>query len=386
MARICTTENENVRLFESSDDLPEIWDALLPSNHFLTKAQLAVNEAAQLPDVQFLYGIVFRQRRPVALVYFQILQLQRYHVNNESVKAWQFSLWNSFTVITRPRLLIAGHLFRHDIASFYAVPALSAYESFICYNEAINAAIQHCKACAVLVKDMPEKLVTYFQHFAPQYLLLRNDISMEMRLDENWRSFKDYEAALKHKYAQRVRKLRQSWDMLHVHELNFLQTENYKTELYALYRQVSTKQQIRLGLLNEDFLPLLKKYYGEALKIWAVYEDGKMIAFLSAWIKGDAFDMFYIGFDYDRNTELNLYFNILYFSVEQAIFHHKKQLILGRTALDAKARLGCQPKYLSTFIFIQNRFLRNYIVRMQQRFTTDEGSSWENKHPFRKER
>lgn len=383
MTRICSTENENVRLFDAARSLPETWDALLPENHFLTKAQLAVNEAAQLPDVQFLYGIVFRQNRPVALVYFQLLRLQRYHVNNESVKAWQFSLWHSFTAVTRPRLLVAGHLFRHDIASFYAVPALSAYEAFICYNAAINAALCHSKACAVLVKDMPEKLVTYFQHFAPQYLLLRNDISMEMRLDERWQSFKDYEAALKHKYAQRVRKLRQTWDSLDVYELNFLQTENCKTELYALYRQVSTKQKIRLGLLNEDFLPLLKKHYGEALKIWAVYKDGKMIAFLSAWLKGDAFDMFYIGFDYERNTELNLYFNILYFSVEQAILHRKKRLILGRTALDAKARLGCQPKYLSTFIFIQNRLLRNYIVRMQQRFTTDEGSSWENKHPFK---
>lgn len=384
MTRLCTTENENVRLFETSDDLPERWNALLPPDHFLRKEQLKVNEAASLPDIAFIYGIVFRQKKPVALAYFQVLRLQSYHVNNEGVKDWQFALWNSFTTLTHPKLLVAGHLFRHDIASFYAVPGLSAYEAFICYNEAINAALYRSKACAVLVKDMPETLVTYVQHFAPQYLLLRNDISMQMTLDENWQTFKDYEASLKHKYAQRVRKLRQSWDALEVRELNFLETENHKSELYALYRQVSNKQQIRLGLLNEDFLPLLKKHYGESLKIWTVYENGKMIAFLSAWIKCDAFDMFYIGFDYDRNTVLNLYFNILYFSVEQAILHRKEQLILGRTALDAKARLGCQPKYLSTFIFIKNSLLRNYIVRAQQRITAGEGSSWENKHPFKK--
>ncbi|PZF72909.1 hypothetical protein DN068_10890 [Taibaiella soli] len=372
-------------MFESTDDLPAAWNAMLPTGHFLRKEQLVVNEAAQLPDVQFLYGIILRQKKPVALVYFQVLCLQDYHVNKEGIKAWQFSLWNSFTTVTRPKLLVAGHLFRHDIASFYAIPLLSSYEAFLCYNEAINAALYRSKACAVLVKDMPEKLVTYFQHFAPQYLLLRNDISMEMILDESWQTFKDYEASLKHKYAQRVRKLRQNWDSLKVRELNFLETENCKTELYALYRQVSNKQQIRLGLLNEDFLPLLKKHNGDALKIWAVYEEEKMIAFLSAWIKGDDFDMFYIGFDYDRNTALNLYFNILYFSVEQAILHRKKQLILGRTALDAKARLGCQPRYLSTFIFIKNSLLRNYIIRAQQRLTADEGSTWENKHPFKKD-
>ena len=107
-----------------------------------------------------------------------------------------------------------------------------------------------------------------------------------------------------------------------------------------------------------------------------------MIYFLSACEKETAFDMLYIGFDYKHNAELQSYFNILFFSVEQAITLGREKLILGRTALDAKARLGCEPRYLHTFLFINNPLIRRFILRKQQNVTLREGD-WEEKHPFK---
>ncbi len=92
--------------------------------------------------------------------------------------------------------------------------------------------------------------------------------------------------------------------------------------------------------------------------------------------------MFYIGFDYAENARLQLYFNILFFAVEQAISLRAPQLILGRTALEAKARLGCKPRYLQTFLFIRNPVLRAWVARMQGRFSAGEGE-WEDLHPFK---
>src|SRR5690606_25068240 len=96
----------------------------------------------------------------------------------------------------------------------------------------------------------------------------------------------------------------------------------------------------------------------------------------------DAFDMFYIGFDYVRNKYLQLYFNILFFRVEQSILFRKKKLILCRTALDAKARLGCQPHYLYTFLYIKKNLIRKRILQVQQR-TSDKEGAWEERHPFK---
>jgi hypothetical protein len=92
--------------------------------------------------------------------------------------------------------------------------------------------------------------------------------------------------------------------------------------------------------------------------------------------------MFYIGFDYKRNTELQLYFNILFFGVEQAILEHKPNAIFGRTALDAKARLGCKPRYQSTFAFVRNRWIRMITLRIQNNSQSQEGA-WEQRHPLK---
>ncbi len=92
--------------------------------------------------------------------------------------------------------------------------------------------------------------------------------------------------------------------------------------------------------------------------------------------------MFYIGFDYERNAALSLYFNILYFSIEQAIAHEKEKLNLGRTALEAKARLGCTPRYLPTFLFVRNfciRALVNSKINMQH----EQEGAWEERHPLK---
>ena len=235
---------------------------------------------------------------------------------------------------------------------------------------------------AVLAKDIPVSLATYFQHYAPEYLLLRNDISMEMHIPAEWQSMKDYEKSLKHKYAQRFRKVRQRWNELEIRELNTAEVEEQQENIYSLYQQVSNRQQVRLGFLSKDYLPALKRENPEQLKVWMAWYEEKPVAFFSAWLHNTAFDMFYIGLDYEQNEKLQLYFNILFFAVEQGIHFNKQKIILGRTALEAKARLGCKPRYLSTFLYIRNSMVRQVITGLQKRIHSQEGE-WENRHPFK---
>jgi predicted N-acyltransferase len=205
---------------------------------------------------------------------------------------------------------------------------------------------------------------------------------MEMDVEEAWQTVKDYEKALKHKYAQRFRKIRSGWEKLQIKELSVNDVRQEKETIFQLYNNISQKQTVRLGILNADYLPLLKEQFPDTLKVWMVYEEETPVAFFSAWLHEAAFDMFYIGMDYARNEELQLYFNILFFSVEQAIAFRKEKLILGRTALEAKARLGCRPHYLHTYLFIPNGLLRAFVRSIQQNVNEGEGA-WENRHPFK---
>lgn len=381
--RHCSNKQEiQIHCFDTSSQLPAAWDSFIPQDHFLSRNHLATTEQALLPDLSYTYVLIVKNEQPVAASYFQLLKLKKHHLNEQSLPVWQQYAWQAFTGMVKPRLLVAGHLFRHDVTSYYASDKISDYEAYQYYRNAIDTVLYKSCAYAVLVKDVPEALVTYFRHYAPQYLMLRNDIMMEMNIPSSWQDMRDYEKALKHKYAQRFRKIRQNWGKVNVHELNTEEVELHKQEIFNLYKQVCEKQTARIGILSPDFIPLLKKQYPDTYKVWLILEGSTIIGFFSAWLSDDAFDMFYIGFDYAKNNELQLYFNILFFGVEQAILNRKSKAIFGRTALDAKARLGCKPHYKSTFVFVRNRWIRMITLRIQNNSQSLEGS-WEQRHPLK---
>lgn len=368
--------------YTSASQLPDLWDSILPEVHFLRKENLRVQESAGLANVTPLYALLQNAEQPIAIAAFQILRIQANHIKAASLAPWQFNSWKTFTSIAHPKLLIGGQLFRHDVASLYWLEEVKPYDVFVWYQETIREAVRKTGAMAVLLKEPPEALVPHILHHAPQYLLLRNDISMSLPIPPEWQQIKDYEQALKHKYAQRFRKLRQSWEKLRIEELDHDGLAKHADLIYKLYLQVTENQSVRMGFLSRDFLLSLKQAHPHTLKVWAVWEGDTMVAFASGWLNHDSFDMFYIGFDYERNSELNLYFNILFFAVEQAISFRKPNLILGRTALEAKARVGCTPQYLNTFLYIRNPVIRTLVSRLQASLS-EGGSEWEQRHPFK---
>ena len=382
--RHCKNKQQTLEIqsFQSCGQLPQVWDDFIPPNHFLNRNHLAVTEKAKLPDLSFVYVLICKNGQPVGAAYFQLLRLKKQHLNEQALESWQRYAWRAFTNWVKPRLLVAGHLFRHDVESYYYSDKLSPFEAYQCYKDAIDQILMNTCAYAVLVKDVPKELGTYFSHYAPQYLMLRNDIMMEMEIPSAWQNIGDYEKALKHKYAQRFRKIRQSWNKVNIEELTVTKTEQHKQTIFDLYQQVCEKQPARIGLLSVDFIPMLKKQYADTYKVWLIREGDTIIGFFSAWLRDDAFDMFYIGFDYDKNAELQLYFNILFFGVEQAILHNRPKVIFGRTALDAKARLGCKPRYQSTFVYVRNRWTRMITLRIQNNSQSQEGA-WEQRHPLK---
>lgn len=363
-------------------DLPQGWNGMLHDGHPLHSAVLSVYESVQLPDISSYYALYGDPVQPLAIACFQLLKVQPKHLNTNLLQGAQALLVPQLLRLLRPTLLVAGHLFRHDIVSFHAQGGLGNLEAFRAYEKMIAAVrVQSC-AVATLVKDVPQTLVPYFQNYAPKYMQLRNDISMQLQIPAEWQSFDDYAAALKHKYAQKLRKVRGGLDTLRIRELDVQEVKAGAAELYSLYLQVSRHQVFSMGELSEHFLPALKSFYGDRLRVWAFYEGQHMVAFASAWLHDTAFDMFYIGFDYDRNPGLHLYFNILYFSIEQAIAQRKPLLILGRTALEAKARLGCTPHYLSTFLSVRSAYLRRLVAAKLSKQHQQEGA-WEERHPMK---
>ncbi len=373
---------KEVQLWESAARLPAGWDAVLPVNHALQSARLRLLESAQLQAVSYRYAALSAGGNIIAAASFQVLHLQEAHVNTAGLPVAQSALWRVFRRIFRPRLLVAGHLFRHDTAAFWVAPGLTPHEGFKAYRQLVQRAAKSSRAQAVLLKEAAPELRDYLQHFAPQYQLLRGDVSMELALPADWQNMGDYEKALKHKYAQRMRNIRKAGNSLRIAEMQPEEVDAQAARMYELYLQVAQAQVVRLGFLSPDFLPLLKRAYPEELTIWGFYEGEKLVAFSSAWQKEGALDMFYIGFDYARNRDLQLYFNILFFAVETGIRRTVSKIIFGRTALEAKARLGARAAYLYTFLYLRFSLARVLFRRLQPALSAGD-TEWESRHPFK---
>lgn len=334
-------------------------------------------------DVTFTYLFFYEHegKEAVAIAYFQNVHFKMRH--------YQFPLIGNFLI--RPiekllmnkgfHILVCGNLFRVDFPGFYVrQDRATVPEIFQSMQEFFKQS--RPKPHAVLMKDwqsenMNDDLVNYGYQPWP------GDLTMKLDLDHKWITFSDYVTSLKHKYAQRVRKIRSRCSSITRKELQLEDIEKYGKELETLYCNVVKKQVIRLVIATERYFFEMKKAYGPAFKVVGYFENEQMIAFSSHIIYSELWELHYIGMDYSKNEIHQLYYNIMYDGVEMAIDAGKRALELGRTAREAKAMLGGKPVYFKSYFRLRGWLVRLLVSRFSGAFDEKAGASWKLRQPFK---
>jgi Acetyltransferase (GNAT) domain len=312
--------------------------------------------------------------------YAQVLTFAPAYISQANL-SHPFRVLSKFALnCTQLKLLVIGHLFRHDGVYYYLDKNIKDKQQFFAKAiEAIQAQIKHH---AIFLKDLPAALSMPFK-MNTKFQAFDNDVSMQLTIPATWNSIADYENALTKKYAKRMRTTQKQMTDVSIQPLSLLEVEKHQQRIYELYHQVAKNQTITFGLLNEKYFGLFKKQMGDALKMYGYFYQGNLIAFSSAIIHDGAYDMNYIGFDYTYNQQLGLYFNMLFCCVQNAIDEGCNTLILGRTALEAKAILGCHPVPIKGYYKINNFVFREITKRFTSRTATAQGEMWMNRHPFK---
>jgi len=187
-------KRSGTKWYSAAAELPADWDLQLPEDHYLRRDSLVLHEGLHLPDVGYRYAALrSAQGQVLARAAFQLLRMQPEHVSRGAAPGWQYRLWNVYSRIAHPKLLVAGHLFRHDVQTFHYSALLPDYEAFRWYSRALKDLGRECGVQAVLVKEPPQDIVPLFLHHAPEFLLLRNDSSMQMAIPCEWQDIQDYE-------------------------------------------------------------------------------------------------------------------------------------------------------------------------------------------------
>ena len=363
-------------VYNHIQQLPDTWHRIADKHKSFSSTKIGVQDLANIENLTSYYLMVSKNDEIIFIAYYQLLFVKPIHFNLGNKKVQQFFLDLALKIV-KPTLLVAGDLFRHDENFFHFELEVTPEERAKIYQDALNFMIAHTNASGIFLKDIPADIAKGIQD-DPSYIAMQDDISMEMKIPEHWKSLSDYEKDLKHKYLQRSKKMRKAFTGVRIQDL-----KKYAIDIYKLYAQVTQKQIVRMGLLNEAFFLKLKDAFKKHYRVCGFFLDDQLIAFSSAIIHDTVYDMNYIGIDYTYNQSHHLYFNILFHCLESAIETNASTLILGRTALEAKAIMGCTPDYRFSFYKLRNVIVNWFFQRVSAYFSESQGDKWKERHPFK---
>jgi len=375
-------------VYHSVADLPASWDETLAAESPLHSSKIGVTELANTPDIKNYYVCGYCPNNHLIFqAYAQQLQVHsgQFNLQGNQIKKW---LIKKSIDLIKPKMLVAGNLFRHDVymLEFHKL-SLNRLDRSLILDQAIDYMMQYTDSQGVFLKDIPKPIAKYFLT-QKEYQRIDSDISMYLNIPAHWKTFDDYQNDLKRKYRNRAKLTRKSFEKIVPRTLSLEEIIQHKKTMHALYKQVTDNQVVSMGELSEDYIHELKKSLGGQYQVMGFFlpeENNKMIAFSSAIVHDEVHDMNYIGFDYAYNQTYSLYFNILFNCVQCAIGNGCKRLLLGRTALEAKAIVGCEPDYLFTFYKLKSRFINQIVKNITARFENRLGEGWQNRHPFKAE-
>lgn len=146
-----------------------------------------------------------------------------------------------------------------------------------------------------------------------------------------------------------------------VQEINlrdFKVSEPFVDQIFNLYNQVYEQSQIQFDYLTKDFFrDILTKPQTDAfLHLYQV--DNETLAFTYSLIFRDNLVYKYVGFDYSRSRDFNLYFVCWFHLLERTAQLGLKNMIVGWTDPEIKLRLGAEMTLTYHAIFLNNWILR----------------------------
>jgi predicted N-acyltransferase len=166
-------------------------------------------------------------------------------------------------------------------------------------------------------------------------------------LDGAFADFQGYRDALKSHYRNDIRrserKFRSSgFRVVQLHDAEAI-GRAYTPEVHRLYEAVVAKSTVKLEVLPVDFFQELVRQFPGLVTLTAVYDGDRMVAFNWGMMDGRVHHYLFCGMDYAVARDADLYFNLMYHQLDDALRHHPERIEVGQTADTFKARLGCRP-------------------------------------------
>ena len=369
----------HIQLYDSISQVEDEWNRFHSGVPHIASVYLSALESAKPADMEFRYAVISKKGKTVACAYLQIVKLSNKNFS-ETESAFTLTPLKILFRLKHIRLLFCGNLFSVDF------PCLHYLGDEISFEEVLNLLkeIRVLGKCQLLlIKEVPDHGTHLEALNINGFRKYGEDMTMGLEIKNSWNTFENYSQSLTKKYRKRLHNIRNAKSQVNVRPIADIEMIRLLPDITALYRQTASRQFLKMGIIDDKYFPAMRNAYGKRFFMNGYYWDDSLIAFASHIDHGEMLEVHYIGIRYDFNKRFNLYFNILYDGVEEAINRKKKILELGRTAREAKASVGCRPMPSNDYLLVENRFIGWLINRIEKAFLKKIGSGWKNRQPFK---
>jgi len=380
-----------ISIHDSVSDVTVDWNAIAGDNLFMRSNFLTALEETPPSGTSYKYVLVKREDKIVGIVYFQVKRINLYKsLRLDAVEPKGF--WNKIThfaksLLAKPlkaNLLVLGNMTLTGSNGFHFIDEVDREEAFKLAKYATEEVLCHLKrektgVAAVLIKDYYED--QKFVNKELGYTEFKVQPNMILDLDQNWNSFDDYMGSMKSKYRVRVRRARKKAQSLERRVLSLEEIHAYSKEISDLYKNVANQAGFNLFILPQNYFYSLQKHLGDRMELIGYFKNDKMVGYYTNIQSHGDLDAHFLGYDPECNRECQLYLNMLYDLVDDAIRLKSNNLIMSRTALEIKSSVGAEAHSMVLYLKATNSLLNLGAAKALNYFKPSE--EWVPRSPFK---
>jgi predicted N-acyltransferase len=125
----------------------------------------------------------------------------------------------------------------------------------------------------------------------------------------------------------------------------------YTDQVHQLYEAVVDRSAVQFEHLPPEFPRELARRMPDNTVFTFIYRGAEVVGFSMSLVSDTTFHGMVLGVDYDVNAKAEIYFNLLYHSIDSAFRHGATEICIGQTTDALKHdKLGCYQVPLSIYV------------------------------------
>jgi predicted N-acyltransferase len=197
-------------------------------------------------------------------------------------------------------------------------------------------------------KEFPDEAVAEYASQLEGLGFFPVDPGPGTRMHIRWATFDEYVNAMRARYRKQLRK-----DLQVGAGLEFSLLDSFAElapQATALYKNVVAHAATTLQVADEKFFAAVSEFEQAHLLVARLRDTGDLVGVQLLLFGDRCMHNVYIGFDYERNKQHRIYFNLFEESVRLAIARQCRVAYFGQTSYDFKGRMGAAPFALTAYM------------------------------------